>query len=322
MVSGARGAATMPHTYLITGGAGNLACQLTFELADPATRILLFDRAERPVAAVAPGSHYVRGDLTHADEVRALFREHRPDTVLHLASLLSGASEENRPLAWQVNADGCFTILEEALATGVRRMFFASSLASYGSPLPDPLPEDYPQWPTGLYGVTKVACERLGAYYHARHGLDFRGLRLPMVLSRHAPPGAASAYASRAFVEAVESRRFVFRVRPSTRVSAVYVRDVLHGMKALLQAPANRLTRRVYNIFALAPTAQEIADAIAARIKDVDLRFEPDPKLITLVESWPAGIVDESARRDWDWQPSYELPRLADDFLKELQSTG
>lgn len=310
----------MSHTYLITGGAGNLACQLTFALAGDATRIVLFDRAERPVAPVAPGCSYVQGDLTRAAEVQALLREHRPDTVLHLASLLSGASEADRRLAWQVNADGCFTLFEAALATGVRTVLFPSSMASYGSPLPDPLPEDYPQWPTGLYGVTKVACERLGVYYHTRHGLDFRSVRLPMVLSRHAPPGAASAYASRAFVEAVASRRFVFRVRPSTRVAAAYVQDVLDGMVALLRAPAERLTRRVYNIFGLAPNAQEIADAIAARLPGVDLRFEPDPAIAALVESWPAGIVDDSARRDWGWQPRYGLARLADEFLKELRS--
>jgi len=309
----------MGRVYFLTGGAGNLACQLTFELRH-AERIVLYDVTEQPVAAVTSNCQYVRGDLTRPGEVLRLLQTHRPDTVLHLASLLSGACEQDRQAAMQVNVAGCFALFEAACAAGVRQVFFASSLAAYGAPLPDPLPEDYPQWPTGLYGVTKVTCERLGVYYHQRHGLDFRCIRLPMVLSKFANPGAASAYASRAFAEAAQSGRFTFKVRPSTRVSAVYVKDCLKAIVGLVDAEAARLSRRVYNIFALAPTAQEIADALQARLPHADLRFEPDPHITALVETWPAGIVDDSARRDWDWQPSYDLERLADDFLTELQA--
>lgn len=309
----------MSTTYLITGGAGNLACQLTHLLAGPAVRLVLFDRADQPVADTAPGCTYIRGDLTQPDDVRRAFQEYRPDTVLHLASLLSGSCEADRQRGWQVNVDGGFHVFEAALAHGVRQLFFPSSLAAYGSPLPDPLPEDFPQWPTGLYGVTKVACERLGIYYHAKHGIDFRCLRLPAVISRFAPRGAASAYSSLAFVDGVQQGGYVFKVNPSTRVSTVYAKDALRAIVGLVQAPAANLTQRVYNIHALAPSAGEIADAVRQRCPSADLRFEPDPAVAALIESWPARIVDDTARRDWHWQPIYDLPRLADDLIQELQ---
>jgi threonine 3-dehydrogenase len=309
----------LAQKYLITGGAGNLACQLSFLLADAAEPVVLFDLAERPVAPTAPHCLYIRGDLTAPDDLRRAIQEHRPDTLLHLASLLSGSCEQDRRRGWQVNSDGTFALFEAAVQAGVRQVFFPSSLAAYGGRLPDPLSEDYPQWPTGLYGVTKVACERLGVYYHERHRLDFRCLRLPVVISRFAAPGAASGYSSRAFIEAVQQRRFVFRVRPTTRVSTVYVRDALRGIADLVQAPAAALTRRVYNIHALAPSAEEIAAAIRVRLPDVELRFDPDPQLVALIESWPAQIVDDSARRDWGWQPVYDLPRLAQDMLQNLE---
>jgi nucleoside-diphosphate-sugar epimerase len=308
----------MGYTYLFTGGAGNLACQLSFVLPD-ADRIVLFDLAARPVAPVASACTYISGDLTRSNDLRHLLRDHRPDRVLHLASLLSGSCEQDRQRGWQVNVDGGFALFEAALEAGVRQLFFPSSLAAYGAPLPDPLPEDYPQWPTGLYGVTKVACERLGVYYHAQHGLDFRCLRLPAVISRFAPAGAASGYSSRAFVEAVTRGSFVFKVNPTTRVSTVYVKDAIRAMIGLIQAPADALTRRVYNMHAIAPSAEEIAAAIRERLPTVDLRFEPDPQLAALIESWPARIVDDSARRDWHWQPAYDLPRLADDMIQELK---
>jgi threonine 3-dehydrogenase len=308
----------MGKTYLITGGAGNLACQLSFVLATDADRIILLDTAPKPIAPTAAPCIYLRSDLTQFSELRVAMAEYKPDWVLHLASLLSGSTEQDRRRGWRVNADGTFAVLEAMMETGVRKVFFPSSLAAYGGQLPDPLPEDYPQWPTGLYGVTKVACERLGVYYHEKHGVDFRCVRLPAVISRHAPAGAASAYSSRAFIESVQTGKFVFQVRPTTRVAQVYVRDALEGIVALLRAPEEKLTRRVYNICGLVSSAQEIADAVAARVPTAELRFEPDPALVALIESWPARLADDSARRDWGWQPIYDLPRLADDMLADL----
>jgi threonine 3-dehydrogenase len=307
-------------TYLITGGAGNLACQLTHRLAQRGCRVVLVDVAPKPVAAIAENCRYVQGDLAVPGAIGRIIAEHQPEVVIHFASLLSGSSESNRPLAWTVNMDAAFALFEAALEAGVRQVFFPSSVAAYGGSLPDPVPEDHPQWPTGLYGVTKLAVERLGTYYHAKHGLDFRAIRVPVVISRFAPSGAASAYASRAFVEAVCDGRFVFKVRPQTRPSLIYVKDVLRAILMLLDAPGERLTRRVYNIQALSPTAQQIAAAIRDRLPDARLTFEPDPEVTALIESWPIRFDDAAARRDWGWQPQYDLPALADDFLGELRS--
>lgn len=309
----------MAKTYLVTGGAGNLACQLSFELAAAGDRVVLFDVADAPVGAVAEGCRYVRGDLTDADAVIAALRETGPDAILHLASLLSGRCEQDRVLAWRVNADGALALFEAALELGVGQFFFPSSLASFGGPLPDPLPEDYPQWPVGFYGVTKVACERMGVYYHARHGLDFRCLRLPIVVSKYSHMQAASAYASQMFIQAVRYGRYVSKVRPTARCSVIYSHDVVRAMALLVRAPAERLSRRVYAVHGLAPTAQEIADAVRARLPQAEIRFEPEPAVANLVDSWPAVLDDASARRDWDWQPRFDLDAMADDFLEELR---
>ena len=83
--------------------------------------------------------------------------------------------------------------------------------------------------------------------------------------------------------------------------------------------PAERLTRRVYNIQALSPTADEIARAIRDRLPAAQLSFEPSPEITALIQSWPIRFDDSAARRDWNWQPQYDLPALADDILKELK---
>ena len=144
-------------TCLITGGAGNLACQLTWALADRFDRVVLLDVAARPVGPTAPNACFERGDLLDGPGLDALFARHAFVAVIHLASLLSGSCEQDRTLAWRVNMDGTFGLFEAALRHGGPTVLFASSVAAFGGRLPAVLTDDTPQWPASLYGVTKMA---------------------------------------------------------------------------------------------------------------------------------------------------------------------
>lgn len=302
-------------TCLITGGAGNLACQLTWPLADHFDRIVLLDVAAGPVGATAPAAVFERGDLLDAAGLDAVFARHVPAAVIHLASLLSGSCEQDRGRAWRVNMDGTFGLFETAVRHGRPVVLFASSVAAFGGPPPVVLADDTPQWPGTLYGVTKMAAERLGSYYHETHALDFRCLRLPITISGHAPAGAASALASHAFLEAARVGRFTFRARPDTRLAVIYVRDVLRAFIGLLTAPADRLSRRVYNIAGMTVTPAEIAAAILCRLPAAVLDFRPDDAIDRVLTGWPGAIDDATARRDWHWHPEWGLERMAEDFL-------
>ena len=309
-------------TCLITGGAGNLACQLTWPLADRFDRIVLLDVAAQPVGPTAPNSRFERGDLLDAGGLDAIFARHTPTAVIHLASLLSGSCEQDRGLAWRVNMDGTFGLFEAALRHGRPTVLFASSVAAFGGRVPAVLTDDTPQWPVTLYGVTKMAAERLGCYYHQQHGLDFRCVRLPITVSRHAPAGAASAIASQAFLAAARDGRFTFTARPETPLALIYVRDVLRGFASLLAAPAAGLSQRVYNIAGMTVTPREIAAAIRRRLPDAVLDFEPDDAVDRVLASWPGAIDDSTARRDWHWRPEWDLERMADDFLATVAAAA
>lgn len=313
---------TTRRTTLVTGGGGNLARRLADRFGERGDRVVLLDLAPDPPVDPNCEAEYVVCDVADRERLEEVFRRERPRIVLHCASLLSGSSEDDRERAWRVNVDGSFAVFEAAIATGTERIFFPSSVAAYGPPLPESVSLDQPQWPTGLYGVTKMAVERLGVYYRERHGLDFRCLRLPVVVSRDAPPGAASAYASRAFVESVERGGYVFRVAREVRPSLVYVKDAIRAITKLVEAPVERLSRGVYNVQALSPTAGELADAIAARRPGVELLFEPDERVNALVSGWPIVLDDWAAREDWGWQPHYDLAAMADDFLAALEAAS
>ncbi|HLJ10001.1 MAG TPA: NAD-dependent epimerase/dehydratase family protein [Planctomycetaceae bacterium] len=303
---------------LITGGAGNLACQLSRVLSERHEKLILVDIAEAPRERLPGNAIYERADLSDEVQVRDAIETHRPGAVIHLASLLSGGCEEDRVRAWRVNCNGTFALFESALEHRVGTVLFTSSVAAFGGELPDPLPEDAPQWPDGLYGVTKMTCERLGVYFHRQHGLDFRCVRLPITISRFAAPGAASSFASHAFIESARHKRFTFRVAPETRLSLIYVQDSIAAMASLLAAPAERLTRRAYSLHAMTVTPREIAAAILKRLPEARITFEPDPAIARLVASWPGAMHDSRARADWGWKPQFDLDQTAKHILDEL----
>lgn len=306
---------------LITGGCGNLGCRLVIPLVQRGDRVALFDLQRRPhsPSPELEQAHFIPGDLSAAPDVFEAVKSFQPESIFHLGALLSASAEEQPDTAWRVNMDGTRHVLEAARRLGVRRVLFSSTVATYGSGLPAPLPEDAPQWPTSLYGATKVAGERLGVYYHHRFGLDFRGVRLPAVVAPRGAAGGASAFCSAAFEQCARHGCYEFYLKPTTRAPMLYITDAVRGLLGLHDAPAEKLTRRVYNLGGIGPSAEELAAAIRLRMPHAKLTYNPDPVRTAIVESWPHRIVDSSARADWGWKATYDLDRMADEILEALQ---
>jgi len=300
---------------LITGGAGNLARRLATALVPHYGRLVLTDLAAAPSFPLPKNAAYETSDITDFAHLEKMIQRHQPHAIIHLASLLSGSSESDRRQTWHINTRATLEILEQALALRGCRVLFASTLATYGGELPETVTDEQQQWPTTLYGVTKVAGERLGAYYRAAHGLDFRCARLPIVLSRQAPPQAVSAMVSRAFIESAEKGRFTFRAGPKMRVVALHVDDAIAGLVALLLAPREAIRQPVYNLAGFSATLGEISEAIRRLKPVVEHRFEPDPAAEDVLGHWPGRLDDEAARRDWGWNPRYNLDATVTDFL-------
>ena len=191
---------------LIFGGAGSIGSRLSAALVARGDEVLSLDVSDEPVV---PSEAFTQvdariGSVQDAAAVDEVVAEFRPDSIFHLAAILSGLAETDSELAWRVNVDGTRNVLEAARKFGIGKVVFTSTVATYGAGLPEPITEDVPQWPAGLYGVTKVLGERLGVYYHQRFGLDFRAVRLAAMVAPTAPAGgAASAFVCDLFVKAV-----------------------------------------------------------------------------------------------------------------------
>lgn len=300
------------NTALITGGNGNIGRLIAECLVEEGVNVIRFDVPGSEPAEAHELETFVSGDIRDVELLERIFRERKPDIVYHLASLLSGSSEADLEAAWEINATASFHLMKIANTYDTRTFFFASTVASYGSSLPEPMPEETEQWPENFYGVTKVAVERLGVYFKTKRGVDFRCLRFPMVISPFAPTTAVTAYPSHAIKSAVCSKPFVFPVSENTGMSTLFLNDVISSIIALSTASRHQLSRDVYSLHAYFFTAKELVEQIQRRYPDFECTFSPVAQVEQLLSNWPNVIIDDNARSDWGWQPEFDFSQSLD----------
>jgi threonine 3-dehydrogenase len=303
---------------LVTGAAGQVGTDLVPVLLEKGAKVVCLDVAPAP-AGLPAGVEWVRADVTVPADAADAVRASKPDVVYHLAAILSASGERKPHVAWRVNLEGTHHLLEAARLFGVRQVLFTSTIAAFGPGLPDPVPNEVSMRPTTMYGVTKVAGELLGEYYATKWGLDFRGVRFPGLISASEPGGGTSDYALLMYVDGVRRGAYEAFVRPESTIPLMYMPDAIRAMTELSDAPRERLRRSIYNIAAMSPTAEEIADAVRERVPGVRLTFRSDPVRQAILDSWPKRLDDSTARAEWGWKPRYDLGAMSDDLVARLR---
>lgn len=189
---------------LITGGAGFIGQKLARKLAETGTlnnqkidKMTLADIVEPAKIEAGFEIVYRVADLSKEADVEKLFAD-KPDTIYHLAAVVSGAAEADFDLGMRVNLGGTMNVLKCAAAqkeaTGKLPMvLYASSCAVHGGDAPDPVVDGIELNPQTSYGAQKAMGELLLNDYSRKGYLDGRGFRLPTVSIR---PGKANAAAS------------------------------------------------------------------------------------------------------------------------------
>lgn len=291
----------------ITGGAGFLGLALARRLLaerHDLDRLRLVDRADLPAAAADVGEdprvEVLTGDLTDGSFLdRAIDRP--GGTVYHLASVVSAGAEADFDLGYAVNLLGGLALLERCRALGATRLVFASSVATYGSGAGDPVDDRTPQRPETSYGVQKACVELLINDYHRKGFIEGWALRLPTVTVRPgAPNRAASGFASGIIREPLAGVDTVCPVDPSTVMAVISPRRVIDAFCRILDLAPDALgADRTLLLPGLPMRVDEAIAAVRAEAGDRPLgqvRFEPDPDVQRMVDSWPRSIVSERAR--------------------------
>lgn len=310
------------NRVLVTGAAGQIGAELTVALRRRHGPDAVLATDIRDPADWSRGGPAAQLDCLDAEAVRDAVRAFRATTVYHLAAILSASGEADPLAAYKTNVDSLLNVLEAA-APERRRVFAPSSIAAFGPDAPrDPTPQSATQRPTTMYGVTKVAGELLGDYYHQRHGVDARGLRFPGLVSHAAPPGGGvTDYAVDIFRAALARGRYTCFLAPDTRMDMMYMPDAIRAVVELMDAPADALARRnSYNVTAMQFTPAELAQAIQARMPEFRIDYKPDPLRQSIADSWPDRLDDSEARAQWGWRPRYDLPATVDAMFRALRT--
>jgi D-erythronate 2-dehydrogenase len=287
---------------LIIGAAGMIGRKLTARLVadgalngQPIERLTLHD----VIASARPQSfagrvETIAADIADPGAARAAIAG-QPDVIFHLAAVVSGEAELDFEKGMRVNFDGSRALLEAIRGAGEDyrpRFVFSSSIAVFGAPFPQSIPDEFALTPLTSYGTQKAMVELLLADCTRRGFVDGVGIRLPNIVVRPGRPNkAASGFFSSIIREPLNGEEAVLPVDENVRnwhaspraavgflVHAAGLANDQLGPRVNLTMPGFCCTVGEQ----IAALRRIAGDKVASRI-----RPERDPLIARIVAGWP-----------------------------------
>jgi nucleoside-diphosphate-sugar epimerase len=306
---------------LVMGGMGQIGSELVPELRriHGKENVVVGDLSRPPQEELTTGPNE-QVDVTVKESLERVVEQYDIDTVYHMAAILSAAGEKDPWLAWRVNMDGTYNVLEVARDHEMVRVFFPSSIAAFGPESPRiNTPQETVMRPRTMYGLTKVAGELLCNYYFNKFGLDVRGVRYPGIISNKTLPGGGTTdYAVEIFYEAIKHMRYQCFLREDSTLPMMYIPDCIKATIDIMNADLNSLKHHAdFNLAAVSFSPRELAEEIKKHLPKFTITYKPDHRQ-AIADSWPKSIDDSAARGEWGWKPNYDLPAMVKDMIEAL----
>ena len=163
---------------LVTGGAGYVGSHAAKLLAESGHDVTIVDNLAEGHRAAVGKLPLVVADLLEGERIAGLLQERRIEAVMHFAAFAYvGVSVTEPAKYYHNNIVGTLALLDAMRDSGVNRIVFSSTCATYGVPQRVPISEDHPQNPINPYGFTKLAIERALADYSRAYDLGYAALR-------------------------------------------------------------------------------------------------------------------------------------------------
>jgi len=311
----------MMKRILVTGGTGQIGSELVPELRRiHGDHNVVLGVHSRPLQEELASGPYEKVDVTSKESLERVVEQYDVDTVYHMAAILSAAGEKDPWLAWNVNMNGTYNVLEVAREREMVRVFCPSSIAAFGPETPRiNTPQETVLRPRTMYGLTKVAGELLCNYYFNKFGLDVRGVRYPGIISNKTLPGGGTTdYAVEIFYEAIKHMRYQCFLREDSTLPMMYMPDCIKATVDVMNADLGRLKHHAdFNLAAFSFSPGELAEEIKEHLPKFVVTYKPDNRQ-AIADSWPKSIDDSTAREEWGWKPRYDLPAMVKDMIDVL----
>jgi nucleoside-diphosphate-sugar epimerase len=305
---------------LIIGAGGQIGVELTEVLSDRqgADQVIASDIKDTGAFTKNP---FEQLDALDKHALHGIVKKHGITQIYHLAALLSATGEQNPMLAWKLNMDSLFHVLELAKEKQIRKIYWPSSIAVFGPTTPrERTPQRTVMEPTTIYGISKQAGERWCEWYFRKYGVDVRSLRYPGLIGwKSAPGGGTTDYAVHIFHEALARGTYECFLSEQTRLPMMHMEDAIRATIELMDAPAERVRiRSSYNLSGVSFSPAEIAREISRHVPGFKISYKPDFRQ-SIADSWPQSIDDSEARSDWGWKERYSLSGLVENMLEHLR---
>ncbi|AEC20493.1 hypothetical protein PT7_1953 [Pusillimonas sp. T7-7] len=320
----------------ITGAAGFLGSKLTRQLLqngklvgrsgkpEAISRITLVD-VNAPSGLSDPRINAMAGNISDPQTIAAIIT---PDTdsIFHLAAIVSGQAETDFDLGMSINFDATRAMLERIRTLGTRpRMVFTSSVAVFGGPLPDSVPDTMATLPQSSYGTQKAMCELLVSDYSRRGFVDGRTLRLPTISVRPgAPNKAASSFASGIIREPLNGQAAICPVQGDTRMWLMSPQQAVHNLIHGHELDASKLGHtRTISLPGLSVTVRAMVAALE-RVAGADvarrIEWNEDDAIKRIVNSWPGDFEAQKAK-ELGFGSDADFDSIIQAYLRDQQMT-
>ncbi len=312
----------MNKSILIIGACGQIGTELTLKLRKNYGKnaIIASDISKGSDELMESGPFEFINALDY-DRIAAVIDKYAIHEVYLMAAMLSATGEKFPAKAWELNMNSLINILNLAKEGKIKKIFWPSSIAVFGPTTPkENTPQKTVMEPTTVYGISKLAGERWCEYYFNKFGVDVRSIRYPGIISwKTSPGGGTTDYAIEIYHKALVDGNYDSFLSKYTKLPMMYMDDAIDATLKIMEAPAENIKiRSSYNLAAISFTPKEIAEEIKNFIPEFDISYHSDFRQ-SIADSWPSSIDDSEARKDWGWQHQFDLEKISDSMLRNLQ---
>ena len=293
---------------LITGALGQLGQEFIKFFNKKNTYVLATD-IRSPLKVLS--CDFEIADAMDEKRIDYLIKKNNINVVYHLVAVLSANGEKNPFMAWEINMKSFQNIINLSINNGIKKIFWPSSIAVFGTKSNlSFVKQDCILNPNTIYGISKLAGERLIDYYNNKFDLDIRSLRYPGIISFDTKPGGGTTDYIIEMIQSLKNEKeYTCFLNKNTKLPMLYIDDAINGtIKYMSINKINLRVKDAYNITGFSITPFELEKKLnelgcsAKVIYNSDFRQD-------IADTWPKEIDDSTARKDWGWKFDYGIDK-------------
>ena len=248
-------------------------------------------------------------DALDKESLDFLVKKNKINTIYHLVAVLSATGEKNPIDSWKINMNSFHNIIEISLDNNIKKIFWPSSIAVFGTKSNLEMVDQNPILnPNTIYGISKLAGEKLINYYNKKFQLDIRSLRYPGIISFDTKPGGGTTdYVMEMIDSMSKGNEYLCFLEKNTKLPMLYIDDAILGTIRYMNTNKNDLNvKDSYNISGYSLTPHELEKKLIENGCKGSVTYKPDYRN-EIAKTWPKEINDFDAKKDWGWKAKFGL---------------